>query len=366
MKLLITIFLYIFLLFTNANFSQSLWNLSVTDQLIACVGGDTSISTLHSIMETDSLKNDIIYGCAAELLAIYWGDSEKNYILDKLKHWINKNEPSFSWIKYFQYQRIAGFLGDNSAISGMDTIIYFSKDIFLRKNAIGYLAEANYFEYYDTVKSYFLNQNLSNDGILLFGEYGRDERYKNEVKLFLSKIIQDSTDSFKVYLAAVGLSKFDSAYAFQLLDNRFRNSNGVFRRDLFKYLGFLDPNNQMERSKWVIPQESDEFLRSDYIPLIYSDSSFYGAKEYLSPSWIKFMENWLNYETSKLIRVILVLNVKEFIPQRINTNLPIEENINSLNDLVDSINNFNWLGDLDFYGELKSIITTAKTQLQNG
>lgn len=250
MKSLITKFFIIFLLFNGGSFSQSLWHLGVTDNLFVCVGGDTSISTLYSILETDSLKNDLIYGCAAELLAIYKGEIVKDLVLNKLKFWINKNDPNFSWHKYFEYQRIAGFLGDNKAIGGMDTIINFSNDKNLRKNAIGYLAQAGYLEYYDTVKSYFLDQSSTKDGIMLLGEYGKDDRYKDEVKLLLSEIIKNSNDDFNVYLSAISISKFDSVYAVQILDERFRNSNGTFRKNLFEYLKILDPRNQMERSMW--------------------------------------------------------------------------------------------------------------------
>ncbi|MCO6448893.1 MAG: hypothetical protein J5I67_14765, partial [Ignavibacterium album] len=34
--------------------------------------------------------------------------------------------------------------------------------------------------------------------------------------------------------------------------------------------------------------------------------------------------------------------------------------------LLDTIFNYNWLGDLNFSNELKNILTTAKTNLQNG
>jgi len=366
MKSLIIKLLYILLIFNHISFSQPLWNLKVSDDLIVCVGGDTSISTLYDILETDSLKNDLIYGCAAELLSIYQGENAKDFILDKLRFWINKNDPNFSWNNYFCFQRLAGFLGENSAIWGMDTIINFSDDINLRKNAIGYLAQAGYLEYYDTVKSYFFNQSTETDGILLLGEYGKDDRYKNEVKLLLSKVVQDSTTDLKVYLATKGISKFDSVYAVQLLNERFRNSSGTLRRNLFEYLSILDPNNQMERSRWAIPQEPDENLRVDYIPLIYSDSSYEGLKEYLSPTWINFMGSWLSNETSYLIKVLLIKNIMEFIPQRIDTNSYIEDNLNFLNNLIDSVQYFNWLGDITFSNELKTILTTAKTNLQNG
>lgn len=366
MKSLIIKLLYILLIFNHISFSQPLWNLKVSDDLIVCVGGDTSISTLYDILETDSLKNDLIYGCAAELLSIYQGENAKDFILDKLRFWINKNDPNFSWNNYFCFQRLAGFLGENSAIWGMDTIINFSDDINLRKNAIGYLAQAVYLEYYDTVKSYFFNQSTETDGILLLGEYGKDDRYKNEVKLLLSKVVQDSTTDLKVYLATKGISKFDSVYAVQLLNERFRNSSGTLRRNLFEYLSILDPNNQMERSRWAIPQEPDENLRVDYIPLIYSDSSYEGLKEYLSPTWINFMGSWLSNETSYLIKVLLIKNIMEFIPQRIDTNSYIEDNLNFLNNLIDSVQYFNWLGDITFSNELKSILTEAKTTLQNG
>ena len=366
MKSLIIKLLYILLIFNHISFSQPLWNLKVSDDLIVCVGGDTSISTLYDILETDSLKNDLIYGCAAELLSIYQGENAKDFILDKLRFWINKNDPNFSWNNYFCFQRLAGFLGENSAIWGMDTIINFSDDINLRKNAIGYLAQAGYLEYYDTVKSYFFNQSTETDGILLLGEYGKDDRYKNEVKLLLSKVVQDSTTDLKVYLATKGISKFDSVYAVQLLNERFRNSSGTLRRNLFEYLSILDPNNQMERSRWAIPQEPDENLRVDYIPLIYSDSSYEGLKEYLSPTWINFMGSWLSNETSYLIKVLLIKNIMEFIPQRIDTNSYIEDNLNFLNNLIDSVQYFNWLGDITFSNELKNILTTAKSNLQNG
>ena len=366
MKSSILIFLLFPLLFINNSFGQSLWNLEVTDNLIVCVGGDTTLPTLQAILETDSLKYDLVYGCAAELLAIYRGESEKDFILNKIKSWDNKADPDFSWFKNFEYQRIRGYLGEDAAIVGMDSVINFSNDSNLRENAIGYLARAGYFDYFDIVKSYFLNQSSTDKGILLLGEYGKDESYKNDVKILLSKVIQDSTDDLKIYLAALGISKFDSSYAVQLLDNKFKNGTGVFRRDLFRYLGLLDPNNQMERSMWVIPQESDENLRSDYIPLIYNDSTYSGPKEYLSPTWINFMENWLPNESSKLIKVPLILNIRDFKPERIDTTSSIEYNLDYLYNMIDSVTYFNWIGNINFSNKLKNITTTAKTNIQNG
>ncbi|MDD5607986.1 MAG: hypothetical protein PHY57_05700, partial [Ignavibacterium sp.] len=55
-----------------------------------------------------------------------------------------------------------------------------------------------------------------------------------------------------------------------------------------------------------------------------------------------------------------------FIPINEISLFDSSQQIGYVYNLIDTVSNYTWLGDLNFSNELKNILTTAKTNLQNG
>ena len=55
-----------------------------------------------------------------------------------------------------------------------------------------------------------------------------------------------------------------------------------------------------------------------------------------------------------------------FVPVQPDSAASLIDLLDNLTNYVDSVSSYNWLGDLTFSNELKTILTTAKTNLQNG
>ena len=77
------------------------------------------------------------------------------------------------------------------------------------------------------------------------------------------------------------------------------------------------------------------------------------------------MEYYIN-ETDTLAAKTTELIIRSFKAKEPDYHSTILELLTNLTRLVDSISHYNWLSDLTFSNELKSILNTAKTNLQNG
>ncbi len=353
------------LILSKAN-AQSLWEMEVSTYHIVGVRGDTSAANLYNILQADSLKYTTEFNCAAILLAIYEGQTAKDFILERIASWGDKNDQFFNWNSYFDYQRIKGYLGESSAILGMDSIVLYSSNLSLQINAISYLIEVGQLNYFNLAKGIFNNQQDTNVGISLLSQYGLDPRFREEVINLLSGVVRDSSDSYKVISAARNLAELDKNYTIELLEQRFFESDGFTRYNFFKELDVLDPQHQMERSIWVIPLELDDDLRSDYIPYLFEGDIDFSISGYLSPMWINFIKNWFYVETNDVALFHIRSSLEDFQPARPDSTTPISDMIDSLLFILDTVKSYFWLGDLSFSNEIKNILTTAKTNLQNG
>ncbi|MEJ1643773.1 hypothetical protein SMA60_26500, partial [Escherichia coli] len=88
--------------------------------------------------------------------------------------------------------------------------------------------------------------------------------------------------------------------------------------------------------------------------------SFGGPADYSN------VKKYLLIEPDPLIKNVVNQNLKMFKPVTIDSTLSVDILIHRNIQLLDTIFNYNWLGDLNFSNELKNILTTAKTNLQNG
>jgi len=87
---------------------------------------------------------------------------------------------------------------------------------------------------------------------------------------------------------------------------------------------------------------------------------------YGSPADFNAVKDHFALETDPTIKSLLEWSLRDYEPfpsRNLNT---IEDYIVYTNSLCDTLTAYTWLGDLTFSNELKNILTTAKTNLQNG
>ena len=346
--------------------AQQLWDFYPSPGTYILLRGDTSSTSLHQILDTDSLKYEGIYFAAAHLLAYYEGESVKNFVLNKINHYSNTTDPLFTWNRFFTYQLLRGYLGDTGAIVGLDSVIQHSDDIKLKLDAISWLSEINELNYFDIVKDAFQNQGNSDKGISLLGRYGKDQLYTSEAREILSKVVSDSANHSKVFSAARSLAEFDLSLTIQLLENRFSSSVGNDQFNYFTNLDYFDPAGQPERSMYAIPLVSDKHIRSSYFPPTGSAEIGLVTRRYLDPFWINFIKEWSNVETETLIKTSIRWYLEDFKPFIIDSLAPTFDLLENLINITDTVHNYTWLADLQFKNELQSILQSAKTNLQAG
>ena len=361
-------FIIIMTISTNI-ISQNIWKLSPISegdfQLVSSLG----IDSLQNIIIKDKWDSDpLLYKQSAEYLLNYHIDTHTQFLLNNLNTVIDTTRTDMfsllQWDKYFIDTYIKGILGDPSSLSRMDTIAQFCPKSNIKVAAIRKLAEAGYYDYWDYINS----RKEDIDAKVVFFMYGEDQRYKSDVLNYLENQIQniDPNDWSNIVEIADNIGDLDSIREIEIIDNYFRITTGETRKYYFDRLNIIDQINQPYRSMWVISIEPDEFLRSTYIPIILEERTFLEAEGYYSPYWIRYLEEWIPSESSSLIKGHIKMNIMDFKPLKIDSDYSVENNIDNLINLLDTVHNYTWLGDLDFSNGLKNILTTAKATLLAG
>jgi hypothetical protein len=122
-----------------------------------------------------------------------------------------------------------------------------------------------------------------------------------------------------------------------------------------RYEDKFDLNGLVKES---IITEPNEELRLFYVKVL--------LLGFATPSDYEFVKNYYHNETNDTIKSLIQYEIKSFIPAPIDTVYSVIDLLNNLTNYVDSVFSYSWLGDLTFSNELKNILTTAKTNLQNG
>jgi len=359
------IVLIFFICFSNI-YSQSLWNIQIT-----VTPKDTSLEYLKSVI-LNEYSSQFDYEIAAFYLAYHHKDSELQWLLSNLNtnRIYDKSTPIFimKYQKFVTDQIVRGYLGDQSAISllqvAIDSTDYIKYKVILDR----YLTEARIYNNFDLIKNAFLDSNYRVYSLQGLRTYANNLQYRSEVISLLSEAIINSTNANELSNYTYSLYWIDRDLTVELLDQKFQEFSGWDRQSLFIDLYKFDPINQPRRSMWAIPLEPDENLRAYYIPFYPSIESGIYPKVYLQPYWINFLKSWYQTESSASIKDDIIWFIYDFKPLSINTDssITIIDQIEYLKLQVDSVLNYTWLGDLTFSNELKNILTTAKTNLQNG
>ncbi|MBE7476465.1 MAG: hypothetical protein HS131_06970 [Ignavibacteriales bacterium] len=163
-------------------------------------------------------------------------------------------------------------------------------------------------------------------------------------------------DYFESYDAIYSLTKYYSSETIPILVFVFANS--PYRPEKALALDSL--------IKYGYP-EIEGLMRIRLIP----DSSMTTAiaerllEYYPSPYNYKFISN--NFDQISISRKLTInFLLQGFTPSPPDTLMSKSDMIEDLISLIDTVYNYTWLGDLTFSNELKNILTTAKTNLQNG
>ncbi|WP_337871653.1 hypothetical protein, partial [Ignavibacterium sp.] len=80
----------------------------------------------------------------------------------------------------------------------------------------------------------------------------------------------------------------------------------------------------------------------------------------------QFVKNYLAIENDLIVKSLIESEIEEFKPTIPDSSQSNSELLDYLFSILDQCLASSWLGDLTFSNELKTILTTAKTNLQNG
>ncbi len=371
MKYLIKIF-FVYLFFLTNVSAQSLW--------LVDYGYDAQCNYLVENLNADSLENIVLtddwgqsallYECAVTRLYYFYKENEGQFLLNNLNTQIDSATTplwaiSSEWDKYYADAYILGLLGSQIAIEKMQ-VIANDENNYYRLYAIGHLAEAGVYNHYDFLKNEYYGGNEDPYILNLLGWYSRSENYREEIKSILRNEVYSESDYFGVINKAHNLSFIPGAEV-EILDEFFRKKTGKERYDYFRDLGFYDKDGQPERSMFALQNEPNDTFRVEYLPTPYKVLNWESiSKRYLEPEFVNFLTGFSISDTTSSTYQVKKFFLDTFVPAIPDSTQPTNDLLDKLNNYVDSVFSYTWLGDLAFSNELKYILTIAKTNLQNG
>ncbi|MBE7476736.1 MAG: hypothetical protein HS131_08375 [Ignavibacteriales bacterium] len=165
--------------------------------------------------------------------------------------------------------------------------------------------------------------------------------------------------SFTRYIAnAIIADKYPND-AVPVLVNSFRNEPDDASRILSLWLLFVIDYSEL-------PELMRERLVQEPVPsyrYIIADSLL---KEFGTLQNYRFVKEYAVNESDEVTRSLIENEVEIFVPVPPDSTKLTLDLLDNLINYVDSVLTYTWLGDLTFSNELKNILTTAKTNLQNG
>ncbi|KAB2845467.1 MAG: hypothetical protein F9K42_12705 [Ignavibacterium sp.] len=152
----------------------------------------------------------------------------------------------------------------------------------------------------------------------------------------------------------------------EALEWGFNNNEGKVRLWFFDQVGKLNKEDQPRLSRMALLSETNVELLSYYLPAVHDITSKNVSAKYSSPNWVYFLNELSNTMHHDLLKKRISYFRTNFIPINEISLFDSSQQIGYVYNLIDTVSNYTWLGDLNFKNELKNILTTAKTNLQNG
>jgi hypothetical protein len=165
--------------------------------------------------------------------------------------------------------------------------------------------------------------------------------------------------SFSRYLANAIITEKYPSEAAPILVNSFRNEPDDAAR--ISSLWYLFVINYSE-----LPSLMKERLLVEPISSYRRTIADSLLKQFGTIENYQFVKDYSTVEQDTIIKSLVESEIVEFIPNVPDSNQSKSELIDLLILTADNCYNINWLSDLAFSNELKNILTTAKTNLQNG
>jgi len=184
---------------------------------------------------------------------------------------------------------------------------------------------------------------------------------KEQAKQELMQAISETTDDRAMFAYSLALSSaFDEEEIPEIVQIFKNSSSPQVKRALMqfyfsRYENKFDLNGLVKESLLTEPNEE---LRLLYVKVL--------LLGFATPSDYEFIKNYYQNENNDTIKSLIQYEINSFIPAPIDTSYSVIDLLNNLNNYIDSVSAYAWLGDLSFSNELKNILTTAKTNLQNG
>ena len=184
---------------------------------------------------------------------------------------------------------------------------------------------------------------------------------KEQAKQALMQAISTATDDRAMFSYSLSLSSaFDEEEIPEIVQLFKNSSSPQVKRALMEFYfsrfeNKFDLNGLVKESLLTEPNEE---LRLFYVKVL--------LLGFATPSDYEFIKNYNQSESNDTIKSLIQYEIKSFLPAPFDSTQSVNTLLIYLYDYADSVSSYNWLGDLNFSNELKTILTTAKTNLQNG
>jgi hypothetical protein len=222
------------------SFGQKLWDID-SEQV------RSAINIVHEDTIREHLRGNVTWDnpeykyasrmewkyASATLLAWKYGESEREIILNSLKTSSVDDDPLIGgWAeKYYYYQFMLGFYGDQHAIAGMDTLARLDSWPY-RYKAIYQLSLLGRFDHFGILVDAFKAEYVDWDLSRCFQQYGKHKMFRDSVLALFSDSIKATSDAGKRYDMIETLAGFDLPYVRYLLRSIVKSSTGL-RREWF-------------------------------------------------------------------------------------------------------------------------------------
>ncbi len=321
---------------------------------------DSIINDLYSDDWTvvDNATIGIIYNNITEALPIlrdnFWNQSLNSRIsyLEAMKVLQSQETLSYS-LALFDTLQIKTY-------QGIDTVykkLYLIDELF----DLGDFSKIDYLDYCANNSMSKSNLELC---IQLWGRLLSFPNYSLLAKNRLLEFIQLERYWEVRYKAMSWLEDYYMAELSQLMINRYhQEDNDVIKFNIIrKYTQYGDFETVSNLLKYILVNDTDTICKQiAYEKLL---------TEYRTPSNYVYIISWLNDESSYSEFKRLNKVYEEYIcpgtPFQPDSTISIKEIIDTTSSYVSQSIMYYWLGDQTFSNELKNILTTAKTNLQNG